>query len=65
MQLNPFTVVFAPRETPHCILTYPWAVGGFFRTGCGGRHGPGTQEAAVLELIQTETGMLVLQVGGG
>ena len=38
--------------------------GGFFRTAYGGRHGPGTQEAVVLELTQTETGMPVSQVGG-
>lgn len=61
-QLSPFVVVFAPRVTLHCILTYPWWL---FRTDYGGRLGPGTREAAVLELIQTETGMLVLQVGGG
>lgn len=64
-QLSPCMVVFAPRETLHWILTYPWVVGGFFRTDCGGRLGPGTREAAVLELIQTETGMLVSEVGVG
>lgn len=49
------------------LLLYPdipWVFGGFFRTDYGGRHGPGTQEAVVLELIQTETGTPVSQVGG-
>lgn len=61
----------APEENFHLsrALTHLWmfvpSFGGFFRTDFGGRHGPKILEVPALVLIQTETGMLVLQVGCG
>lgn len=40
-------------------------LGDLSRTDYGGRHGPSILEALALVLIQTEIGMLVLQVGWG